>query len=221
MCAKWGENLDLDMLDSFLYERYKTILDAYPWKSLEVGAALTITEGTPGTPSIYKLPANLKILLEMNNTAGDFPMRPYTQAELNMRFPGRPDQGQPFYYSLAQDSSDTPPVHQVEVYPVPSSTAAESTLAYRYIVNAPNFDPTEITESPLPWIPPKVIIQGVRADILSLAKDYDGMTAFENLFTAGINDMLRVEMHRQPNSRLAEEARYVGAAKFTPPPRAK
>jgi hypothetical protein len=211
LCQKWGENVDLDILDSFLDERYRTILDAHPWKALETDAELTITAGTAGTPAIYKLPSNLKILLEMNNVSpagGGFPLRPYTQAELNMVYASRPDVGQPRIYSLAKDSTDTPPVHQVEVYPIPSATAAETALTYRYIVIPAAFDPTNTTVSPLPWIPPRLIMEGVRADLSALAKDWDAEKEFENRFAAGVNDLLRVEQHRQPNSRLAEEARY-------------
>jgi hypothetical protein len=202
--------------------RYQRILDAFAWKGLEKGSVIATTAGTAGTPAIYPLPTDLKILLEVLNAANDFPMRPYSQAELNLVYPGRPDvagvAGAPntFIYSIASDTTATPPLHQVELYPIPGGLAAHP---IRYTMNAPNFDPTQTTLSPLPWIPPHVIINGGRADILAEKKDWAGMEAFENLFTSGINEMLRVEIHRQPNSRMPELVRYEGAALSAPPPK--
>jgi len=211
---KAGENVDLDILDSFLQSRYQTILDAHPWKALETAATLTVAGTDAGTPSITTLPADLKILLEVNNSTGNFPLRPYTQSELNTVYPGRLDVTTPWIYSMAADTATTPPLHQVETY----GTAAAS-LPIRYIKNPPNFDPTATTLFPLPWIPSGVIINGVRADICAYLRDWNGMQAFEGLFTAGLNQMLRVECGiRQPNVRASEEARYQGTASFPPPP---
>jgi hypothetical protein len=164
----------------------------------------------------------LKILLEVLNVSGNFPFRPYSQAELDLVFPGRPDVAsptggaQPYIYSISSDSTGTPPLKTVEVYPIPGAAAS---YPIRYTMNAPNFDPTQTTLSPLPWVPPHVIINGVRADICAERKDYAGLEAFENLFTSGVNEMLRVEIHRQPNSRLPELIRYEGAAVAAPPPK--
>ena len=150
----------------------------------------------------------------MNNLAGNYPLRPYTQSELNTVYPGRLDVTQPWIYSMAADDSSTPPKHQVETY----GTAA-ATLPIRYIKNPPNFDPTATTLLPLPWIPAGVLINGVRADICAYLKDWNGMQAFEGLFTAGLNQMLRVECGiRQPNLRAYEETRYQSSASFNPPP---
>jgi hypothetical protein len=44
------------------------------------------------------------------------------------------------------------------------------------------------------------------------------MQAYEALFTSGLNEMLRVELHRQPNSRVSELDRYQGPAMFPMPP---
>jgi len=211
---KAGENVDLDILDSFLQSRYQTILDAHPWKALETAATLAVVGTVAGTPSITTLPVDLKILLEVNNSVGNFPLRPYTQSELNTVYPGRLDVTTPWIYSMAADTTATPPLHQVETY----GTAAAS-LPIRYIKNPPNFDPTQTTLLPLPWIPAGVIINGVRADICAYLKDWNGMQAFEGLFTAGLNQMLRVECGiRQPNSRANEETRYQSTATFPTPP---
>ncbi len=213
--AKWGEDVDLDLLDQFLQGRYTAILDAHPWKALETPGTIVTTVGSAGTRALYVLPAALKILLEVNNLAGNFPMRPYTQPELNLLYPGRVDTGVPFIYSMAEDDGSTPPKHQVELYPIPSAIV---THPIRYITIPATFDPTSTTVSPLPWIPPKLIIDGVRADICSLKKDYQGMMAFEGQFTGGINQLLRAELHRQPNSRISEEMRYQASATFPTPP---
>jgi hypothetical protein len=165
--------------------------------------------------SIYPLPSDLKILLEVNNLRANFPLRPYTQQELNLLYPSRLDVGEPFIYSMAQDSTGMPPVHQVEFYKIPQNAGG---YVIRYTQVPPTFDPTETTESPLPWVPQHVIMNGVRADLMAYAKDYNGMQAFEALFTAGLNEMLRVELHRQPNSRANEQDRYLGPAKFPTPP---
>ena len=68
-------------------------------------------------------------------------------------------------------------------------------------------------------VPAHVIINGVRADICAEKKDYNGMEAFERLFASGINEMLRLEIHRQPNSRVNELQRYDAAAIFPTPPK--
>jgi hypothetical protein len=85
-------------------------------------------------------------------------------------------------------------------------------------MNPPTFDPTMTTASPLPWIPTQVLLNGIRADILALQKNYQGVQIFESLFTAGLNEMLRVELHRQPGQKLNEEQRYQGPATFPMPP---
>jgi hypothetical protein len=212
---KWGENVDLDLLDQFLQGRYQSILDAHPWKALETPGTIVTAAGSAGTRALYGLPAACKILLEVNNLAGNFPMRPYTQPELNLLYPGRLDTGVPFIYSMAEDTTGPPPLHQVELYPIPSAIV---THPIRYIAIPATFDPTATTLSPLPWVPAKLIIDGVRADICSLKRDYTGMQAFESQFTAGINQLLRVELHRQPNARMSEESRYQGPATFPMPP---
>lgn len=218
---KWGPGVDLDLLDEFIAGRYSRILDAHPWKGLEKPGAITTTVGTPGTRALYPLPADLKILLEVNNSTGNFPMRAYTQAEMNLLYPGRYDvantDGSPdtFVYSMAEDTTLTPPLHQVELYPIPFSVV---THPIRYTMNPPAFNPSQTTLSPLPWIPPHVLINGVRADICAYTKDYPGMAAFEALFADGINEMLRVELHRQPTTRGNEQDRYLGPARFPPPP---
>jgi hypothetical protein len=115
---------------------------------------------------------------------------------------------------MAADNGATPPLHQVETY----GTAAAS-LPIRYIKNPPNFDPTATTLFPLPWIPAGVIINGVRADMCAYAKDWNGMQVFEALFTAGLNQMLRVETGiRQPNVRAYEEGRYQLGGSFPQAP---
>jgi hypothetical protein len=212
---------DLDLMDQWIQGRYQVILDAHPWKALEKGATIATTVGTMGTRALYPLPADLKILLEVNNAANNFPMRPYTQLELDLVYPGRPDvsgAGAPntFIYSMAEDTTATPPLHQVELYPIPNAVLSHP---IRYTSNPATFDPTQTTLSPLPWIPAHLIIRGVRADICAQKKDYPGMEAFENLFTSGINELLRLELHRQPNARVDELRRYEGAAVAAPPPK--
>lgn len=155
--------------------------------------------------SVYPLPADLKILLEVNNIRGNFPLRPYTQSDLNMLYPSRPAFGEPFIYSMAADNSATPPLHQVELYLIPQFAAGYS---IRYTQNPPMFDPTVTTASPLPWIPQQVLVNGVRSDVLAFAKDYEGMKAFEGMFQDGLEEMVRVELHRQSNARTSEAARY-------------
>lgn len=221
--VKWaGEAPDLDLIDQWMQARYQVVLDAHPWKALEKGGTIVTALGAAGARALYALPADLKILLEVNNAAGNFPMRPYTQAELDLVYPGRQDVAgvsgapQPFIYSMAEDSGATPPLHQVELYPIPGGV---QTHPIRYTAIPANFDPTNTTLSPLPWIPAHLVIRGVRADICAEKKDYPGMESFENLFTAGINELLRLELHRQPNSRVDELRRYEGAATFPPPPK--
>jgi hypothetical protein len=216
--VKWAyDTSDLDLIDQWMQERYLAILDAHPWKALEMGATIATTPGYAGTRAIYPLPANCKILLEVNNAQNNFPMRPYTQLELDLVYPGRLDVagqgGAPntFIYSMAEDTAATPPLHQVELYPIPSSVQNHP---IRYTSIPATFDPQQTTQSPLPWIPAHAIIRGVRADICAEKKDYAGMQAFENLFASGINELLRLELHRQPNS-LA----YDAAAIFPTPPK--
>jgi hypothetical protein len=214
VCQKTAEDMDLDLLDQFIIGRYNMVLDFAPWKALDRGATITTTVGVAGTRALYPLPADLKILLEVNNLPGNFPMRPYSQQELNLLYPGRLDVAgtgttpQPFIYSMAEDTTATPPLHQVELYPIPGAIA---TYPIRYTMNPPTFDPTLTTASPLPWIPPQVLLNGIRADILALKKDYAGMQAFEGLFSSGLAEMLRVELHRQPWQKVTEAQRYQGA----------
>ena len=121
-----------------------------------------------------------------------------------------------FIYSMAEDTAATPPLHQVELYPIPGSIQNHP---IRYTAIPVTFDPQNTTQSPLPWIPAHLIIRGVRADICAEKKDYAGMEAFENLYASGINELLRLEVHRQPNSRVSELQRYDAAAIFPTPPK--
>jgi hypothetical protein len=221
--VKWAaDSADLDLVDQWMQSRYQVILDAHPWKALEVGGTIATVAGAAGARSLFPLPANCKILLEVNNAVNNFPMRPYTQAELDLVYPGRLDVAgtanapQTFIYSMAEDTTAVPPLHQVELYPIPGAVQVHP---IRYTSIPLNFDPTQTTLSPLPWIPPHLIIRGVRADICAEKKDYTGMESFEGLFTSGINELLRLELHRQPNSRVNELQRYEGAATFPPPPK--
>lgn len=213
---KWGEDVDMDLLDQFIQSRYQRILDAHPWKALEKPGTITVSgAGTAGTRAIYVLPSDLKILLETSNSTGNFPLRPYTQQELDFLYPGRPDVGNPFIYSIAEDNTASPPLHQVELYPIPNGAGS---YPIRYVMIPATFDPTQTTLSPLPWIPAHIIIDGCRADISSLKKDYQGVLSYESLFAAGINEMLRTEIHRQPNAKLSELQRFQGVATFPTPP---
>ena len=221
--VKWAaDSADLDLVDQWIQSRYQVILDAHPWKALEKGAVIATVAGAAGTRSLFALPADLKILLEVNNAVNNFPMRPYTQAELDLVYPGRLDVAgvlnapPTFIYSMAEDTAAVPPLHQVELYPIPAGVANHP---IRYTSIPANFDPTQTTLSPLPWIPAHLIIRGVRADICAEKKDYEGMTAFEGLFTAGINELLRLELHRAPNSRVNELQRYQASAIFPTPPK--
>jgi hypothetical protein len=210
-CAKWAEDVDLDLLDQFIGARYTMILDAAPWKWLDKAGTITTSAGVAGTRALYLLPSDLKILLEVNNADGNFPMRPYTQADLNMLFPGRLDVSntagalKTYIYSMAEDDGSTPPRHQVELYPIPEGV---HNYPIRYTMIAPAFDPTQTSASPLPWIPPHILINGVKADLCALKEKYDGMQAFEALFAAGITEMMRVELHRAPGQKVVEADRY-------------
>lgn len=157
--------------------------------------------------SVYKLPEDLKTLLQVNNLSGNFPLKPYSQADLDLRYPSRQEFGEPTIYAMAQDSTDAPPLRQVEFYKIPEQAAGYSFL---YTKIPPAFDPQQTGASPLPWVPERVITNGIRADLSGLSKDYEGMKAFEELFRSGIEEMKRVELHRAPNTMVAEAARYTG-----------
>lgn len=161
--------------------------------------------------NIFLAPSNARIIRAIRtfhpprSINGD---RMMTPGELNRMAPGRTTYGIPRYASRTWDSSTTPPILQIELYPIPSSPSSTGQLlsfAIDYIYDAADIDPTQTSFTMLPWVRPSAIIAGVQADLASGAE----AQRLEGKCTALVRQMSMINaLQRGPQAiRLAPEYR--------------
>lgn len=118
---------------------------------------------------IYPLPSDCR-LLEDDAFDGKFgPLKRFTHAQLNSSDPWREATGVTQGWASYMDDSSTPPLMQVEIYPVPDSAVG---IPFTY---AAQDGPLTATSTLLKvWLQPTALIEGVTAKIKAHLRDYNG-----------------------------------------------
>jgi hypothetical protein len=140
-------------------------------------SAASHTSGATVTPlipytifqHIYPLPSDCR-LLEDEAFSGKFgPMKRTTGAQLNESDPWRETTGVPQQWASYMDDNSTPPLMQVELWPVPEKAVG---IPFTY---ATQDGPLTSTSTLLKvWLQPAALIEGVTARIKAHLKDYTG-----------------------------------------------
>jgi hypothetical protein len=267
-CQIRWPGVGLDLLDSWINERYRRILRRGDWKRSRIEAVLqtvapystgtvaittattnlTLTSGTwtsgmtgrkiriaarneyytftyasasTGTidrnyegdtateaaysiwQNIYALPAACRNLRSMRVFSAAKDMDEVSQESLDEYAAARLTEGTPDRYALHEDDSSSPPVQQVELYPIPDEILS---IAYWY-----SQDPTlfSATATILPaWLNPSALYHGVEAEALRKAKDYAGSDRAEALFLNDLNEMFIDEARRTPPVEIKMAPRH-------------
>jgi len=118
---------------------------------------------------IYPLPPDCR-LLEDDAFSGKFgPMKRTTHAQLNESDPWRVTTGVPQQWMSYMDDNSTPPLMQVEIWPVPEKAVG---IPFTY---ATQDGPLTATGTLLKiWLQPAALIEGVTAKIKAHLRDYTG-----------------------------------------------
>lgn len=158
--------------------------------------------------NIFLAPANARIIRAVRLFHPPRNLGLPTPGELNAIAPGRETYGVPRYAARTWDSSTTPPILQVELYPIPSSPSSTGELlsfAIDYIYDPADIDPNATGFTMLPWVRPSAIIAGVQADLASGAE----AQRLEAKFSALVRQMSMINaLQRGPQAtRLAAEYR--------------
>ncbi len=133
--------------------------------------------------AVFLLPTDCRVL---NGLRGlhDWqpPLERLTPGELNRRAGQRTTYGTPTMYAPTYDNFSTPPIMQVELYPIPQSpNSISETLSF---VADITFDSSAITPSStssslLPWVRPGALKAGVKASMLLDKGDWNGATKMQ------------------------------------------
>lgn len=166
------------------------------------GAAYSIFQ------AIYSLPSDVKYIQQMLNPRTGQPIELKDRAAFGRMAPSLTYYGEPSFYIPVSDSDElTPPVlHEIELYPVPNQAAG---YPYSYQKAVVQFDGTNTSSSPLPWVSEDAIVSGAIARVLRHQKDYTG-------FAAAKADALtfRVQMFTQEQRRVGPQV-IVMADRYT------
>lgn len=115
--------------------------------------------------SVYHLPADARLL---QDTAFD-PLKRFSLAKLNEVDPRRQASGTPQAWASYMEDSQTPPLMQVEIWPIPDVTAG---LPYTYAGEIGGLsDATDVVEI---WLQPAALVEGCISKIKAHLKDIPG-----------------------------------------------
>ena len=167
--------------------------------------------------AVFLLPSDCRVLRSVKPFHDRVrPLDRISPGELDRLAGSRTTYGTPRYFAQTWDNFCDPPQMQVELYPVPNSPdSASASLSFvaDYVFDAAVIDPTATSASLLPWVRPAVIKAGVRADVLMLAKDYNGAEVYDARFKELLGTMARINaQQRGPQEiRMAPEYRRRGS----------
>lgn len=136
--------------------------------------------------SIYALPADCERIESVKVPRMQWDLDAVGREYLDERNPDRLWYGAPEWYAPADDSTDDPPLNQIELDPIPDR-AEGYPIRYRVLVG----DLTTTASKILPWVNEYAIIAGVESDMLALMKDYAGAGYKEQMFQGLVQGMLK------------------------------
>jgi hypothetical protein len=115
--------------------------------------------------------------------------------------------GEPAFYIPVADSDelDPPVLHEVELYPVPNQAAG---YPYTYQKATVQFDGTNTSDYPLPWVSEDAIMAGAKARVLRHQKDYVGSQTEAAIALGFRQQMFTQEKRRTGPERIVMAERY-------------
>jgi hypothetical protein len=174
----------------------------FTYVSASTGTLDRVYEGTTDADAtysiekaVYALPANCRFLED--DAFSDFSLGPLTRltiGELNAAYPSRSGTGTPQIWVSVMDDASSPPLMQVELYPVPDEAIG---IPYAYLA-----EPSEVTSATAGttllaiWMNPAALIEGVSAKVKRLRGDYAGAIAHEAAMEKALRKMIGVEADR-------------------------
>jgi hypothetical protein len=143
--------------------------------------------------SVYALPSDLRLLHSMRILTDPDDLDQSSQEELDETAPARESYGTPDRYALYANDASTPPVAQVELYPIPDAVIG---IPYWYSQDPTLFAATATSSFIAPWLSPDAIYSGVEADALRKEKDYAGYDRAEAAYNNHLTEMFHGEATR-------------------------
>jgi hypothetical protein len=166
----------------------------------------TIGAGYVLMRNMYPLPFECKAVEAILDPATGFPLKQFTQAELDQAAGIRTLVGDPECWAEIEDSIETPSgatVHVIELYPPPRVARG---YTVEYLRAAYGFNGTNLAQSPLPFVSQAVLLAGVRADIALWHGKMAQAQGYEAQFEAELHRLLMVEhteRRAKPSLRMA------------------
>lgn len=152
---------------------------------------------------IYALPPETRFVEGIRGGEPPRELKRISRSEMNAAFAARTEIGEPAYWSAYMDDDSDPPRMQVELYPAPRQART-----YTVLHVADPLLPSEAPDSPglFGWLVPRLILEGVRADILAHRGDYAGSDRAEARFQRMLEQMVKTDCYRRGAAhwRLAE-----------------
>lgn len=152
---------------------------------------------------IYTLPSNCRLLDDdaFSGALGVF--RRLSRAQLDESAPGRPSSGTPQIWASSFDDNSTPPVMQVELYPVPDAAIG---IPYTYIADQAELSGTGVAI--LAWVRSACLTAGVQADILNHLEKFGAADRAEAKYMRELSTMRGNEARRDGPSQMALASHY-------------
>lgn len=152
--------------------------------------------------AVFLLPSDCRILNAVHGLHDwERDLERVTPGELNRRAGQRQTYGTPTMYAPSWDNFASPPIMQVELYPVPESPNSASedlSFAVDYVFEQPSIAASSTGSSLLPWVRPAALKAGVKASWMRHAKDWSGA------------DKMQMEMARLVNIMAKTNALQIG-----------
>lgn len=152
---------------------------------------------------IYSLPSDLGSLTSIKVPFTNLDLDQTGLEELDKLDAARTSYGRPQTFTPIKDSSDTPPVPRIELWPIPEVSEGYP-LRYQKRVARITSTSTYIPD----WISTECLFAGVEADLLALAKDYNGAQAKEQKFGQLLSEMLKEDCRRRVPQQLRMADRF-------------
>jgi hypothetical protein len=149
---------------------------------------------------VYPLPGDFRSIVTVLSPRG-LPLQPFTKDGLDRIAGSRARIGYPEAWAEYDDSPEASPpvVHQIQFSPAPLNAAG---YTVEYLRAAQGFDGRCLTNTPLPFVTPTVILAGVRADIAIFQDKFQKALGYQAQFDKELARMLQVE-HAQRRVKTA------------------
>ena len=153
--------------------------------------------------NIYAMPSDLDRIESLKVPRTNRDLDQVGREYLDERDPAREWYGAAEAYALADDSADSTPLVQIELFPIPDR-AEGLPIRYRVAVAELAAAATKIPE----WVNPYAIIYGVEADLYNLMEKPGMAQAKESKFEQIISGMLRQDAIQTEVEALQMNSRY-------------